>query len=76
MTQKDDFFTLALEGERCCRVGQFGQAVDIFRQALHLGTEDLSLLTAVHAQLGNAFFHLEQYEDALEHHTRDLHIAR
>ncbi|OQV25824.1 G-protein-signaling modulator 1 [Hypsibius exemplaris] len=70
------FLPLALAGERLCREGDFRAAVAVFRDALTVGTEDIALLSAVYIQLGNAYFHLEQYEEALDFHTRDLHIAR
>ena len=70
------FLPLALDGERLCREGEFGAAVAVFRAALDVGTTDSALLSAVYIQLGNAYFHLEKYDEALDFHTRDLHIAR
>lgn len=72
----DRCLTLALEGERLCRTGNFRQGIVVFLQALHAGTVDISVLSAIYIQLGNAYFYLEDFEKALDYHTKDLSIAR
>uniref|UniRef100_A0A8D0AGG0 G protein signaling modulator 2, like n=1 Tax=Sander lucioperca TaxID=283035 RepID=A0A8D0AGG0_SANLU len=54
---------LALEGERLCKAGDYR-------------AEDLQILSAIYSQLGNAYFHLQEYNKALEYHRHDLTLTR
>ncbi|KAM4574775.1 G-protein-signaling modulator 2-like isoform 1-T1 [Fundulus diaphanus] len=67
---------LALEGERLCKAGNYGAGVSFFQSALQIGTEDLQILSAIYSQLGNAYFHLQEYNKALEYHRHDLTLTR
>ncbi|XP_012694906.1 G-protein-signaling modulator 2-like [Clupea harengus] len=67
---------LALEGERLCKVGDYGAGVSFFESAIQVGTEDLQILSAIYSQLGNAYFHLHDYSKALEYHRHDLTLTR
>ena len=67
---------LALEGERLCQKGDHPAGVRSFRAAIERGTTDLRTLSAIYSQLGNAHFHLREYEKALDCHRQDLELAR
>uniref|UniRef100_A0A8C1VC51 G protein signaling modulator 2, like n=1 Tax=Cyprinus carpio TaxID=7962 RepID=A0A8C1VC51_CYPCA len=67
---------LALEGERLCKVGDYHAGVSFFESAIQVGTEDLQILSAIYSQLGNAYFHLHEYNKALEYHRHDLTLTR
>uniref|UniRef100_A0A8D0AIY6 Uncharacterized protein n=1 Tax=Sander lucioperca TaxID=283035 RepID=A0A8D0AIY6_SANLU len=54
---------LALEGERLCKAGDYRAG-------------DLQILSAIYSQLGNAYFHLQEYNKALEYHRHDLTLTR
>uniref|UniRef100_A0A8D0AHV8 G protein signaling modulator 2, like n=1 Tax=Sander lucioperca TaxID=283035 RepID=A0A8D0AHV8_SANLU len=53
---------LALEGERLCKAGDYRAGVSFF--------------DAIYSQLGNAYFHLQEYNKALEYHRHDLTLTR
>uniref|UniRef100_A0A4W4GXJ4 G protein signaling modulator 2 n=1 Tax=Electrophorus electricus TaxID=8005 RepID=A0A4W4GXJ4_ELEEL len=67
---------LALEGERLCQVGDYGAGVSFFEAAIKVGTEDLQVLSAIYSQLGNAYFHLQDYSRALQFHHHDRTLTR
>ncbi|XP_076840641.1 G protein signaling modulator 2, like isoform X2 [Brachyhypopomus gauderio] len=67
---------LALEGERLCKSGDYRAGVSFFESAIQVGTEDLQILSAIYSQLGNAYFHLQDYTKALEFHRHDLTLTR
>ncbi len=68
---------LALEAERLCKMtGDYPAAIALFHQALSVGTEDMSLLSAIYSQLGNAYFYEHEYTHALEFHRWDLSLSR
>ncbi|KAF3690642.1 G-protein-signaling modulator 2 Mosaic protein LGN [Channa argus] len=67
---------LALEGERLCKTGDYRAGVSTFESAIQVGTEDLQILSAIYSQLGNAYFHLQNYNKALEYHRHDLTLTR
>lgn len=67
---------LALEGERLCKAGDYQAGVSMFESAIQVGTEDLQILSAIYSQLGNAYFHLQEYNKALEYHRHDLTLTR
>ncbi|KAF7662160.1 hypothetical protein LDENG_00244880 [Lucifuga dentata] len=67
---------LALEGERLCKLGDYRAGVSFFESAIQVGTEDLQILSAIYSQLGNAYFHLQEYNKALEYHRHDLTLTR
>ncbi|XP_006863873.1 PREDICTED: G-protein-signaling modulator 1 [Chrysochloris asiatica] len=67
---------LALEGERLCKAGDFKAGVAFFEAAVQVGTEDLKTLSAIYSQLGNAYFYLKEYTQALSYHKHDLLLAR
>lgn len=67
---------LALEGERLCKSGDYRAGVSFFESAIQVGTEDLQILSAIYSQLGNAYFHLQDYAKALEFHHHDLTLTR
>ncbi|KAM4629211.1 G-protein-signaling modulator 2-like isoform 1-T1 [Polymixia lowei] len=67
---------LALEGERLCKAGDYHAGVSFFESAIQVGTEDLQILSAIYSQLGNAYFHLQEYGKALEYHRHDLTLTR
>ncbi|XP_056131633.1 G-protein-signaling modulator 2-like isoform X2 [Lampris incognitus] len=67
---------LALEGERLCKTGDYKAGVSFFESAIQVGTEDLQILSAIYSQLGNAYFHLQEYGKALEYHRHDLTLTR
>lgn len=67
---------LALEGERLCKSGDYRAGASFFESAIQVGTEDLQILSAIYSQLGNAYFHLQEYNKALEYHRHDLTLTR
>nr|XP_023660380.1 G-protein-signaling modulator 2-like isoform X1 [Paramormyrops kingsleyae] len=67
---------LALKGERLCKEGSYGAGVSCFEAAMQIGTGDLQMLSAIYSQLGNAYFHLDDYAKALEFHRYDLTLTK
>ncbi|VDO67393.1 unnamed protein product [Schistosoma mattheei] len=67
---------LAMEGERFCREGDWNKGISYFLKALAIGTDDLSCLSVVYCQLGNAYFYRQDYARALEYHRWNLALAR
>ncbi|ESO04778.1 hypothetical protein HELRODRAFT_79051 [Helobdella robusta] len=67
---------LALEGERFCGQGDCKRGVQLFETALQVGTSDLDTLSAIYTELGNAYFVLHQYREALKYYNYDLNLAR
>lgn len=67
---------LALEGERLCKAADYRAGVSFFESAIQVGTEDLQILSAIYSQMGNAYFHLQDYGKALEYHRHDLTLTR
>uniref|UniRef100_A0A3Q0KUB3 G-protein signalling modulator, putative n=3 Tax=Schistosoma mansoni TaxID=6183 RepID=A0A3Q0KUB3_SCHMA len=67
---------LAMEGERFCREGDWNKGISYFLKALAIGTDDLSCLSVVYCQLGNAYFYQQDYARALEYHRWNLALAR
>ncbi|XP_076838040.1 G-protein-signaling modulator 2-like [Brachyhypopomus gauderio] len=67
---------LALEGERLCKVGDYTTGVSFFQAAMKEGTDDLQVLSAIYSQLGNAYFHLQDYSRALTFHHHDRTLTR
>ncbi|KAL2090273.1 hypothetical protein ACEWY4_014961 [Coilia grayii] len=67
---------MALQGERLCKAGDYAAGVSFFESAIQVGTEDLQILSAIYSQLGNAYFHLHDYDKALEYHQHDLTLTR
>lgn len=68
---------LALEAERLCKSsGNYSAAIRLFQQSLSIGTENLSVLSAVYSQLGNAYFYQHDFIHALEFHRWDLQLSR
>uniref|UniRef100_A0A8C1V3Y1 G protein signaling modulator 2, like n=1 Tax=Cyprinus carpio TaxID=7962 RepID=A0A8C1V3Y1_CYPCA len=75
-TMEASCLELALEGERLCKVGDYRAGVSFLESAIQVGTEDLQILSAIYSQLGNAYFHLHDYNKALEYHRHDLTLTR
>ncbi|VDP56073.1 unnamed protein product [Heligmosomoides polygyrus] len=67
---------LAKEGERFCREGKFRDAIPLFLDALVLGTNDLSILSAIYCQLGNAYYSTNDMQKAFTYHCYDMMIAK
>ncbi|XP_076026261.1 G-protein-signaling modulator 2-like isoform X2 [Genypterus blacodes] len=67
---------MALRGERLCKLGDYRGGVSFFESAIQVGTDDLQILSAIYSQLGNAYFHLQEYNKALEFHRHDLTLTR
>jgi len=67
---------MALEGERLCKAGYWHNGVQFFEAAVLIGTNELKTLSAIYSQLGNAYFHLQEYGKSLEYHKHDLNLAR
>jgi len=67
---------MALEGERLCKADDCRKGVQFFEAAVQIGTNELSTLSAIYSQLGNAYFHLQEYSKSLEYHRHDLNLAR
>lgn len=76
MRMETSCLDLALEGERLCKSGDYRAGVSFFESAIQVGTEDLQILSAIYSQLGNAYFHLQEYNKALEYHRHDLTLTR
>ena len=66
---------LALEGERLCKTGDFKAGIAFFDAALKCGQPELKTVSAIYSQLGNAWFYLGDYRNALRFHKLDLNIA-
>ncbi|KAE9555057.1 hypothetical protein FO519_001718 [Halicephalobus sp. NKZ332] len=69
-------FNAAQRGEELCRTGQTEQGIEQLEKALSFGTNDVYLLSALYAQLGNAFYTLGDYEKAANYHSQDLLLCR
>ena len=41
-----------------------------------VGSDDVNTLSAIYSQLGNAYFSIRAYEQALNHHKHDLLLTR
>nr|CDS21044.1 G protein signaling modulator 2 [Echinococcus granulosus] len=68
---------LALEAERVCKTTRdYQTAIRLFRQALAVGTDDITVLSAIYSQLGNAYFYEHDFLHALEFHRWDLSLSR
>lgn len=68
---------LALEAERVCKTTRdYQTAIKLFRQALAVGTDDISVVSAIYSQLGNAYFYEHDFIHALEFHRWDLSLSR
>uniref|UniRef100_A0A7I4Z1K6 TPR_REGION domain-containing protein n=1 Tax=Haemonchus contortus TaxID=6289 RepID=A0A7I4Z1K6_HAECO len=67
---------LAKEGERFCREGKFRDAIPLFLDALNQGTNDLSTLSAIYCQLGNAYYSTNDMQKAFSYHCYDMMIAK
>uniref|UniRef100_A0A1I8GR24 TPR_REGION domain-containing protein n=1 Tax=Macrostomum lignano TaxID=282301 RepID=A0A1I8GR24_9PLAT len=68
---------LALEGEQLCKAGEHRRGQQLLLAALDGGIgKNRRVLSAVYSQLGNAYFHLGEYERAFDYHTLDLGLAR
>ncbi|XP_026478025.1 G-protein-signaling modulator 2-like isoform X2 [Ctenocephalides felis] len=67
---------LALEGERLCKSGDCRAGIAFFQAAIQAGTDDLRTLSAIYSQLGNAYFYLGEYNQAMQYHKLDLTLAR
>lgn len=67
---------LALEGERLCKAGDCRSGVAFFQAAIRAGTDDLRTFSAIYSQLGNAYFYLGDYNNAMQCHRHDLTLAR
>ncbi|WKY16386.1 hypothetical protein Q1695_001219 [Nippostrongylus brasiliensis] len=67
---------LAKEGERFCREGKFRDAIPLFLDALAHGTNDLSTLSAIYCQLGNAYYSTNDMQKAFTYHCYDMMIAK
>ncbi|CDS38124.2 G protein signaling modulator 2 [Echinococcus multilocularis] len=68
---------LALEAERVCKTTRdYQTAIHLFRQALAVGTDDITVLSAIYSQLGNAYFYEHDFLHALEFHRWDLSLSR
>jgi len=75
-TMQRSCIDMALEGERLCKAGDCRAGVQFFEAAVQIGTNDLKTLSAIYSQLGNAYFHLQEYGKSLEYHRHDLNLAR
>ncbi len=67
---------LASDGERLCREGCWEEGIHQLEAATRTGTTDVKTLSALYSQLGNAYFHIENYGKSLEYHKQDLTLAR
>ncbi|EYC03252.1 hypothetical protein Y032_0095g2838 [Ancylostoma ceylanicum] len=67
---------LAKEGERFCREGNFSEAIPRFLDAIRLGTNNLSTLSAIYCQLGNAYYSTNDMDNAYVYHSYDAIVAR
>ena len=54
----------------------FLPGIEQLEKALSFGTNDVYLLSALYAQLGNAFYTLGDYEKAANYHSQDLLLCR
>ncbi|CAN9500987.1 unnamed protein product [Ophioblennius macclurei] len=66
---------LAMEGQRCCKLGDYRTGVSYFQSAIQVGTEDLQLLSAIYCQMGNAYYQLKEYGQALEYYGYDFTLT-
>ena len=57
-------FKVDIQGEQLCKQGKWTDAIDLFKRALELGTNDPEIRTAVYSQVGNAYFYLKDYNAA------------
>nr|CAB3250827.1 G-protein-signaling modulator 2 [Phallusia mammillata] len=76
MGDKDKCIELAFEGERLCKAGNYVGGVKYFESAVLQGTDDLSALSAIYSQLGNAYVFIGDFIKAVKYHQHDLTLAR
>lgn len=67
---------LALQGEKLCMNGDCYNGIKYFEMAISVGTDDLTVLSAIYSQTGNAYYYLQDYSNALEFHRHDLNLAQ
>ena len=75
-TGEEDCLHLAREGERLLRIGDTQRGIQQMMEALRVGTDNLSTLSAIYSQLGNGYFSVGDYEKAYDYHRFDLDLAR
>jgi tetratricopeptide (TPR) repeat protein len=83
--EKLTFNELAVEGERLCQCGDyvngikhFEHAINIYNKEINQNNEDLrnlQTLCIIYNQLGNGYFCLQKYRQALEYHKKDLELS-
>ena len=55
-------------------MGDIKDAIEYFEQAVAIGTSDVYMLSAVYSQLGNAYFYIGDYKQALQYHRLDFNL--
>jgi tetratricopeptide (TPR) repeat protein len=76
MDSSSRYRSLALEGERLCRSGDWEAGVKRLEAVLREGCTEDSTLCFVYSQLGSAYFYLKNYDRALYCHQRDVELLR
>ncbi len=80
---------LASEGERLCKLGDCQNGVKYFEEALKLYDQLkndanldekeqnrlLHVMSVIYNQMGNAFFNMQDFAQALEYHKKDLELS-
>eukprot|EP00041_Stephanoeca_diplocostata_P003897 m.39124 g.39124 ORF g.39124 m.39124 type:complete len:821 (+) comp14697_c0_seq1:430-2892(+) len=73
--RKHSFLALATAGQTRLQQGDRRGAVPLYIAALKRGTDDESMRSVVHSQLGNCLLSLGMCETAIQHHQSDLDIV-
>uniref|UniRef100_A0AC35TPF0 TPR_REGION domain-containing protein n=1 Tax=Rhabditophanes sp. KR3021 TaxID=114890 RepID=A0AC35TPF0_9BILA len=61
--------------ERALKMGKNDEAAQLFVHALEIGTTSHMLLHSIYGQLGNTYYQLKDFENAIQFHNHDKTIA-
>ena len=73
---RETCLNLALTGEKLCMQNECIEGIKYFKRAVAVGSDDLTILSAIYSQMGNAYYYLQDYKHALEYHRHDLNLAK
>ena len=66
---------LAIQGEHLCNEGRWEEGISCLEDALAASPTDPVALSALYSQLGNAYFYVKRYEQALDVYSQALSNA-
>ena len=75
MVTGDLALELAIQGEHLCNEGRWEEGISCLEEALAASPTDPVALSALYSQLGNAYFYVKRYEQALDVYSQALSNA-